>query len=165
VEPEGLLPHSQESAGPRLCIVVRNMVIFYGEELSAPCPTPKLKDHPLSAVRDCLFNLFGATLHIRSPFLHPQPEIAPCRGDRDILIMAQFPHAKEFLRKLYKIWARALRKVRQPCPNPNTHTTAITNSDICLVLGPGIFLLIAVVILDTWNEEGGFKAVKPNVMQ
>jgi hypothetical protein len=60
MEPEGLLPHSQEPAtcpypehqrispDPRLCIVFRNMVIFYGEELLAPRPTPKLEDHPLS---------------------------------------------------------------------------------------------------------------------
>jgi len=42
---------------------------FYGEELSAPRPTPKLVDHPLSAVRNCLFNILAATLHIggRSP--------------------------------------------------------------------------------------------------
>jgi hypothetical protein len=39
-------------------------MIFYGEELLAPRPTPKLEDHPLSAVRDCLFNIFAATLHI-----------------------------------------------------------------------------------------------------
>ena len=39
--------------------------VFHGEELLAPRPTPKLEDHPLSAVRDCLFNLFAATLHIR----------------------------------------------------------------------------------------------------
>ena len=30
----------------------------------APRPTPKLEDHPSSAVRRCLFNLFTATLHI-----------------------------------------------------------------------------------------------------
>jgi hypothetical protein len=35
---------------------------FYSEELLAPRPTPKLEDHPLSAVRDCLFNTFAATL-------------------------------------------------------------------------------------------------------
>jgi hypothetical protein len=75
------------SPGPRLCIVLRNMVICYGEELLAPRPTPKLEDHPLSAVRDCLFNIFAATLHICRPFLHPQPEDAPCRGDRDRLIV------------------------------------------------------------------------------
>jgi hypothetical protein len=42
---------------PRLLVNFRNKIIFYGEELLAPCPTPKLEDHPLSAVRDCLFNI------------------------------------------------------------------------------------------------------------
>jgi hypothetical protein len=37
---------------------------FYDEELLALRPNSKLKDHPLSAVRDCLFNIFAATLHI-----------------------------------------------------------------------------------------------------
>jgi uncharacterized Zn-finger protein len=37
-------------------------LIFYGEELLAPRPTPKLEDHPLSAVRNCLFNTFAAAL-------------------------------------------------------------------------------------------------------
>jgi len=37
---------------------------FYGEELLAPCPIPKLEEHPLSAVRDSLFNIFATTLHI-----------------------------------------------------------------------------------------------------
>ena len=38
--------------------------VFHGEALLAPRPTPKLEDHPLSAVRDCLINIFAATLHI-----------------------------------------------------------------------------------------------------
>jgi hypothetical protein len=38
-------------------------ICFHGE-LLAPCPTPKLEDHPLLAVCDCLFNIFAATLHI-----------------------------------------------------------------------------------------------------
>jgi hypothetical protein len=67
--------------------MIRNLVIIYGEELLALHPTPKLEDHPLSAVRDCLFNVFAATLHIHRPLLHPQPEDAPCRGDRDRLIV------------------------------------------------------------------------------
>jgi hypothetical protein len=75
------------SLGPRLCQMIRNLVIFYGEELLVPRPNPKLEDHPLSAVRDCLFNVFTATLHISRPFLHQQPEDAPCRGDRDRLIV------------------------------------------------------------------------------
>jgi hypothetical protein len=36
--------------------MVRNMTRFDGEKLLAPRPTPKLEDHNLSAVRDCLFN-------------------------------------------------------------------------------------------------------------
>jgi hypothetical protein len=45
----------------------RNKLIFYGEGLLARRPTPKLDDHFLSAVRDCLFNIFTATLHIWRP--------------------------------------------------------------------------------------------------
>jgi hypothetical protein len=36
---------------------------FNGEELLAPRPTPKLEEHPSSAVRHCLFNISAATLH------------------------------------------------------------------------------------------------------
>jgi hypothetical protein len=36
----------------------RNKASFYGEALSTPRPTPKLEDHPLSAVRGCLFITF-----------------------------------------------------------------------------------------------------------
>jgi hypothetical protein len=49
--------------GPWLCESFCNKLIFYGEELLASRPTPKLEDHPLSAVRDCLFNIFAASLH------------------------------------------------------------------------------------------------------
>jgi len=42
----------------------RNKIRFNREELLAPCPSPKLENHPLSAVCDCLFNMFTATLHI-----------------------------------------------------------------------------------------------------
>jgi hypothetical protein len=33
--------------------------------LSTPHPTPKLENYLLSAVCDCIFNIFAATLHIR----------------------------------------------------------------------------------------------------
>jgi len=39
-------------------------LVFNREGLLAPRPTPKLEDHPSSAVRDCLFNLFAAALLI-----------------------------------------------------------------------------------------------------
>jgi hypothetical protein len=46
------------------CVTFRNMlVIFYGE-LSF-CPTAKVRDHPLSAVCDCLFGIFAATFNMR----------------------------------------------------------------------------------------------------
>jgi hypothetical protein len=47
------------------CVVCEHSVIkmhFNGQELLTPRPTPKLENHPLSAVRDCLFNIFAATL-------------------------------------------------------------------------------------------------------
>jgi hypothetical protein len=42
----------------------RDYASSYGEELLVPRPIPKLEDHPLYAVGDCLFNIFAATLHI-----------------------------------------------------------------------------------------------------
>jgi hypothetical protein len=53
--------------GPRLFEHIRKKLNFYSEELLALRPTPKLEDHPLSAVRDCLFNIFAATLHTWRP--------------------------------------------------------------------------------------------------
>jgi hypothetical protein len=40
------------------------MVDFYGEGFLVPRPTPMLEDHPLSAVRDYLFNIFAVAFHI-----------------------------------------------------------------------------------------------------
>jgi len=44
--------------------IFRNKASFYSEVLLASRPTPKLEDHLVSAVRDCLFNILAATLHI-----------------------------------------------------------------------------------------------------
>jgi hypothetical protein len=65
--------------------MIRNRIRFYGDELLAPSPNPQVGGPTLSAVRDCLFNIFAATLHIGGRYLHPQPEDAPCCGDRDPL--------------------------------------------------------------------------------
>jgi hypothetical protein len=62
---------------------IRNKFIFYGEGLLAPRPTPKLEDHPLLSVRDCLFNAFAANLQSWRPSLYPRPEDIPSSGDRD----------------------------------------------------------------------------------
>ena len=66
LEPFSLLRlHQIITPEPRLTLwLFRNMVRFYGEELLAPRPTLNLAYYPLSALRDCLFNIFAATLHI-----------------------------------------------------------------------------------------------------
>jgi len=65
--------------------MIRNKTNFYGEEFSNTSPNPQAGGPPF----------VGCTLlpiqYIRSyppywrPFLHPQPEDAPCRGDWDPL--------------------------------------------------------------------------------
>jgi hypothetical protein len=47
-----LVPTQRIGPDPRLCRLFHNIIIFYGEELLAPHPAPKLADHPLSAARD-----------------------------------------------------------------------------------------------------------------
>jgi len=67
MEPEGSLPHSSVTDNcpyPEPVWTILNAMCFYGEELLAPRPTPKLEDGPLSAIRDFLFDVFAATLHI-----------------------------------------------------------------------------------------------------
>jgi hypothetical protein len=53
--------------GPRLLMNFCNKLIFLQWEVLAPHPTPQLKDHPLSAVRNLLFTIFAGTLHIWRP--------------------------------------------------------------------------------------------------
>jgi hypothetical protein len=47
-------------------VIFCNQAYIYGE-LLAPRPIPKLEDNPLLALRDCLFNIFAASLHIWRP--------------------------------------------------------------------------------------------------
>jgi hypothetical protein len=67
------------------CFVTR--YVFTVRSCQHLAQPPSWGSHPLSAVRDCLFNIFAATLNISRPFIHPQPEDATCCGDRDPLIM------------------------------------------------------------------------------
>jgi len=46
--------------------------------------TPSLEDHPLSAVCDCLFNVFAATLHIGGRSSICIAEDVLCHGDRTL---------------------------------------------------------------------------------
>jgi hypothetical protein len=54
-------------SSPRPCIIFRNKVVCYGEELLAPRPTPNLEDDPLSATRNCLIKIFAYTFNIWGP--------------------------------------------------------------------------------------------------
>jgi len=56
----------------------RNKAIVYSEELLIPLPYPKWKTSP------CQLSAHNYPSYWRS-FPHPQPEDAPCRGDRDAL--------------------------------------------------------------------------------
>jgi hypothetical protein len=82
-------PFSSVQVRGFVCEYFVTKIRFHGEELLAPRSITKLENHPLSAVRDCLFNIFAATPPYWRPFLYPQPEDAPCRGDRDPLITWQ----------------------------------------------------------------------------
>jgi len=70
---------------PRPCVTLRNKLVLLHWGYVILSPNSLAEDHPLSAVRDCLFNIFAAT----SPriswgrFLHPQPKDAPCPSDRN----------------------------------------------------------------------------------
>ena len=61
--PTLLTSHERISPGLRNMYPFLNKASLYGEELLTNHLTPKLQDHPLSAVRDCLFNTFAGTLH------------------------------------------------------------------------------------------------------
>jgi hypothetical protein len=111
MEPEGSLPHSQVPATrlypepaqssphphiplpdqsispcPRLCLWIFRNENTFSRWVVSPSPNPQPGGPPLV---DCprLLNQYirSYPLYWR-PFLHPQPEDAPCRGDRDALI-------------------------------------------------------------------------------
>jgi len=59
-----LIPVTMDRSLPEAMYPFRNKASFYGEELLASCPDPKMENHPLSIVRDCLFNIFIVTFHV-----------------------------------------------------------------------------------------------------
>jgi hypothetical protein len=72
---------------PRHCVTFHNKLVFYGEELLALCPTPKLEDNLLSAVM--AYSIYSQLTSICGGYLiHPPPKDAPCCGDRDSHNMA-----------------------------------------------------------------------------
>lgn len=47
------------------CVIFHNMPVYLGKGLLASHQIPKLKDHPLSAICDSLFDIFTVTLHVQ----------------------------------------------------------------------------------------------------
>jgi hypothetical protein len=45
----------------------------------SPMPNPKLEDHLLSAVSDCIFIIFGTDIRVEGRLLYLQPEDASWR--------------------------------------------------------------------------------------
>jgi hypothetical protein len=85
MDSECSLPNLQELAtchyteglcrsGMRSCRMVRKMARFKVIELLGYRSNRRGKDHPLSSVRDFLFNMFDKYWR---PFLHQQPEDTP----------------------------------------------------------------------------------------
>jgi len=76
-----------------------NMILFNGEELLVPRPTPKLEDHPLSAVRNCLFNIFAVTFHTGGHF-------SICNLRTCHVVVAGTHLSREFQITVIKTWVK-----------------------------------------------------------
>ena len=84
----------KDQSRPEANIPVSSEGQFYGEELLAPLTIPMLEYHPSSAVRDCLFNIFAASLHIGG-----RPSTRNLRTRHIEMTGTHFP-----LRSLYFVW-------------------------------------------------------------
>jgi hypothetical protein len=78
-------------------VTLHKKIIIYSDELFVPYPTPKLEDHPLSAVHDCLFSIFAGCL------LHSQPEDRPSRAESYSFNVGTDTNLIQILR-LSKLW-------------------------------------------------------------
>jgi hypothetical protein len=88
-----------------LYILSNKYVLRWG--LLTPRPTTKLEGHPLSAVRDCLFNIFAAVLHIWSP-----SPLSATRGRA--MLWWQWTHLTWEEHRLRVFENRVLRKIFGP---------------------------------------------------
>ena len=102
----------------------------------APRPTPKLEDHPSSAVRGCLFNLFTATLHIggHSSIRNPRTRHAVVTGThimgkREILsINYLFIKSRALCHTHTHTHTRARARARAHAHISKIHTIKLTNA-------------------------------------
>ena len=85
MEPESSLPYSQASAIWRKHLAHEHFITEFfsrGGVVSAS-PNPQAGGPPLVGCPRPLFQFIRSYPPYRRPFLHPQPDDAPCRGDRD----------------------------------------------------------------------------------
>ena len=68
------------------------------ESMLAPRPTPQAGGLPLVGYPRLLIQYIRRYPPYWRPFLHPQPEDAPCRGDRDPLITARSCNSTPIIR-------------------------------------------------------------------
>ena len=64
--------------------MIRNMTLFLGQGVVSISPNPQAGGPSLVGCPRLLIRSYPPYWR---PFLHPQPEDAPCRGDRDPLIV------------------------------------------------------------------------------
>jgi hypothetical protein len=92
----------------RFCLwTFRNKIRFHGEELLAHLPTPKLEDHPLLAVRDCLFNIFVANLHIGG-----RSSVRSLRTRHAVVTGIHLPHVTGGGHLWVRLWTFGFHKMR-----------------------------------------------------
>jgi hypothetical protein len=83
--PQWLYP--RVSPGPRPCLwIFRNKGSFSQWGFVSPSPNPQAGGPPLVSCLRLLIQYIRSYPPYWRPFLHPQPEDAPCRGDRNPLI-------------------------------------------------------------------------------
>ena len=82
--------------------MVRNMIQFYGEELLAHRPTPQSWMTTYFGCPRLLIQYIRTYLPYWRPFLRPQNEDAPCRGDRDRLLVLRIRRGREH--DLIPVW-------------------------------------------------------------
>jgi hypothetical protein len=103
------------SPGPRLCLwIFRNKDTFSKWEVVSTLPNPQAEGPSLVSCLILLIQYIPNYPPYWRPFLHPQPEDAPCRGDRDPLIT----------------WVYQIDVVVNPLPPNDTyicHTSPLTS--------------------------------------
>jgi hypothetical protein len=114
---------STTDSSPRQLYPFRNKASFYGEEVLPPLPKHKLEGHTLSAVRDCLFNIFATTLHTGG--------LSSIRNPRTRHAVVTGTHLSKFIRtRLEAVGLRVLsvHRKRRNCPSARCASAANANS-------------------------------------